>query len=65
MTAPHSSVPLKAHALNLRRRRTPRADPLRERASIERDVVQRAGASYVRITVTDHTRPLGNNQEWS
>src|SRR5438093_12621117 len=27
-----------------------------ERASIERDVVQRAGASYVRITVTDHTR---------
>jgi len=29
-----------------------------ERASIERDVVQRAGASYVRITVTDHTRPL-------
>src|SRR5439155_21647661 len=29
-----------------------------ERASIEHDVVQRAGASYVRITVTDHTRPL-------
>jgi Inositol hexakisphosphate len=29
-----------------------------ERASIERDVVQPAGASYVRITVTDHTRPL-------
>jgi hypothetical protein len=29
-----------------------------ERASIERDVVQLAGASYVRITVTDHTRPL-------
>jgi protein-tyrosine phosphatase len=31
-----------------------------ERASIERDVVQSAGASYVRITVTDHTRPLDN-----
>jgi Inositol hexakisphosphate len=29
-----------------------------ERASIEHDVVQLAGASYVRITVTDHTRPL-------
>src|SRR4029077_8905758 len=29
-----------------------------ERASIERDVVQPAGASYVRITVTDHARPL-------
>ena len=29
-----------------------------ERASIERDIVQPAGASYVRITVTDHTRPL-------
>jgi len=29
-----------------------------QRASIERDVVQPAGASYVRITVTDHTRPL-------
>jgi Inositol hexakisphosphate len=29
-----------------------------ERASIERDLVQPAGASYVRITVTDHTRPL-------
>jgi protein-tyrosine phosphatase len=29
-----------------------------ERASIERNVVQPAGASYVRITVTDHTRPL-------
>ena len=29
-----------------------------KRASIERDVVQSAGASYVRITVTDHTRPL-------
>ena len=29
-----------------------------ERASIERDVVQSAGANYVRITVTDHTRPL-------
>jgi len=29
-----------------------------ERASIERDVVQSAAANYVRITVTDHTRPL-------
>jgi protein-tyrosine phosphatase len=29
-----------------------------ERVSIERDVVQPAGANYVRITVTDHTRPL-------
>jgi Inositol hexakisphosphate len=29
-----------------------------ERASVERDVVQPAGANYVRITVTDHTRPL-------
>ena len=29
-----------------------------ERASIERDVVQPAGANYVRISVTDHTRPL-------
>jgi protein-tyrosine phosphatase len=29
-----------------------------ERASIERDVVQSAGANYLRITVTDHTRPL-------
>jgi hypothetical protein len=29
-----------------------------ERANIERDVVQPAGASYVRITITDHTRPL-------
>jgi protein-tyrosine phosphatase len=29
-----------------------------ERASIERNIVQPAGASYVRITVTDHTRPL-------
>jgi len=29
-----------------------------ERASIERDVVEAAGASYVRITVTDHARPL-------
>jgi Inositol hexakisphosphate len=29
-----------------------------ERASIERDIVQPAGANYVRITVTDHTRPL-------
>jgi hypothetical protein len=31
-----------------------------ERASIERDVVQPAGANYVRITITDHTRPLDN-----
>lgn len=29
-----------------------------ERASIERNVVESGGASYVRITVTDHTRPL-------
>jgi protein-tyrosine phosphatase len=29
-----------------------------EHASIERDVVQSAGGNYVRITVTDHTRPL-------
>jgi hypothetical protein len=29
-----------------------------ERASTERDIVGGAGASYVRITVTDHTRPL-------
>jgi Inositol hexakisphosphate len=29
-----------------------------ERASVERDVVEAAGASYVRITVTDHARPL-------
>jgi Inositol hexakisphosphate len=29
-----------------------------ERATTERNVVQAAGASYVRITVTDHTRPL-------
>ena len=29
-----------------------------ERASIERNVVHPAGASYVRITVTDHARPL-------
>jgi protein tyrosine phosphatase (PTP) superfamily phosphohydrolase (DUF442 family) len=29
-----------------------------ERASTERDVVQAAGASYVRVTVTDHARPL-------
>jgi hypothetical protein len=27
-------------------------------ASTERDVASRAGASYVRLTVTDHTRPL-------
>jgi protein-tyrosine phosphatase len=31
-----------------------------ERASNERDIIQPAGASYVRITVTDHTRPLDN-----
>ena len=29
-----------------------------ERASIERDVVRPAGANYVRIPITDHTRPL-------
>jgi protein-tyrosine phosphatase len=29
-----------------------------ERASIERDVVQSAGGNYVRVTVTDHTRPF-------
>jgi hypothetical protein len=29
-----------------------------ERTSIERDVVEPAGGNYVRITVTDHTRPL-------
>jgi Inositol hexakisphosphate len=29
-----------------------------ERASIERNIVQPAGANYVRITVTDHTGPL-------
>jgi protein-tyrosine phosphatase len=29
-----------------------------ERASTESDVVGAAGASYVRLTVTDHTRPL-------
>jgi hypothetical protein len=29
-----------------------------QHASIERDIVKAAGASYVRITVTDHTRPL-------
>ena len=34
-----------------------------ERANIERDVVQPAGASYVRITVTDHTRPLDDEVE--
>jgi hypothetical protein len=37
------------------------AEPQRvtvERASTERDIVGGAGASYVRITVTDHTRPL-------
>jgi hypothetical protein len=31
-----------------------------ERASVERDIVQPAGASYVRITVTDHVRPIGD-----
>ena len=29
-----------------------------ERASTERDIVGAAGASYVRLTVTDHARPL-------
>jgi protein-tyrosine phosphatase len=29
-----------------------------ERASIERDIVEAGGAHYVRITVTDHARPL-------
>jgi hypothetical protein len=29
-----------------------------ERATIERNVVQSAGANYVRITITDHARPL-------
>jgi inositol hexakisphosphate len=29
-----------------------------ERASTERDIVEAAGAHYVRITVTDHARPL-------
>jgi Inositol hexakisphosphate len=29
-----------------------------ERASVERDIVQPAGAAYVRITVTDHARPI-------
>jgi hypothetical protein len=29
-----------------------------ERASTERDIVEAAGAGYVRITVTDHARPL-------
>jgi protein-tyrosine phosphatase len=29
-----------------------------DRASIERDIVQPAGAGYVRITVTDHARPI-------
>jgi hypothetical protein len=29
-----------------------------ERASIERDIVEAGGAHYVRIMVTDHTRPL-------
>jgi len=29
-----------------------------ERASTERDVVEGAGANYVRVTVTDHARPL-------
>jgi hypothetical protein len=37
------------------------AEPQRvrvERASMERDIVGGAGASYVRLTVTDHARPL-------
>src|SRR5882762_4142272 len=29
-------------------------------ASIERDLVSSAGASYVRVAVTDHTRPLND-----
>jgi hypothetical protein len=29
-----------------------------ERASTERDIVEAGGAHYVRITVTDHARPL-------
>jgi hypothetical protein len=29
-----------------------------ERASIERDIVRPTGANYVRLTITDHTRPL-------
>jgi protein-tyrosine phosphatase len=29
-----------------------------ERASTERGIVESAGASYVRVTVTDHARPL-------
>jgi Inositol hexakisphosphate len=31
-----------------------------ERASTERDVVEGAGAHYVRVTVTDHARPLNS-----
>ena len=31
-----------------------------ERANTERDIIEAAGAHYVRITVTDHTRPLDN-----
>jgi protein-tyrosine phosphatase len=29
-----------------------------ERVSIERDIVQQGGAGYVRVTVTDHARPI-------
>ena len=36
---------------------TPQRVPV-ERASTERDVVESAGANYVRLTVTDHARPL-------
>jgi protein-tyrosine phosphatase len=31
-----------------------------EHASVEQDVVKRANASYVRLTVTDHARPLND-----
>ncbi|MGE5208532.1 MAG: protein tyrosine phosphatase [Alphaproteobacteria bacterium] len=31
-----------------------------ERASIERDVVKTVSANYVRLAITDHTRPLDN-----
>jgi hypothetical protein len=34
-----------------------------ERASIESDVVQPTGANYVRITITDHTRPLDDEAD--
>jgi len=36
----------------------PPQDVTVERASVERDIVQSGGARYVRITVTDHARPL-------